>query len=154
MLSSGKILIQVRGDVRHPGMYEVSANELAESVIKMAIPIKPLGQYSGETATTPLLNGQVVTLATQPDGSQRIVVALMAVPERIVLGIPLDISLMSEADFDRLPGIGPALAKRIVSYRQTNGGMLRFADLTAIEGIGEKKLEMIRALVQPAEIIK
>jgi competence protein ComEA len=72
----------------------------------------------------------------------------------MVLGIPLDISSMSEADFDRLPGIGPALAKRIVTYRQLNGGNLRFNDLAAIEGMGEKKLELIRKFVQPAVINK
>jgi competence protein ComEA len=57
---------------------------------------------------------------------------------------------MSKADFDHLPGIGPALAKRIALYRQNNGGMLQVSDLTAIEEIGEKKLELIRKYVQPA----
>ena len=70
------------------------------------------------------------------------------------LAISLDISTMSEADFDRLPGIGPALAKRIVTYRQLNGGVLHVNDLTAIEGISEKKLELIRKFVQPAETNK
>jgi competence protein ComEA len=69
----------------------------------------------------------------------------MPVPERMVLGIPLDISVMSEADFDRLPGIGPALARRIVEYRQNNGGILRVEDLAAVQGIGEKKFNKLRA---------
>ena len=155
VLSSGRILIKVSGDVIHPGTYDVTVNELAATVIKMAIPIKPLGQYNSENAsTTPLLNGQAVNLATRSDGTHKIVVGLMSVPERIVLGIPLDISIMSEADFERLPGIGPALAKRIVAYRQINGGILRINDLVAIEGIGEKKLELIRKFVQPTVIHK
>ncbi len=96
----------------------------------------------------PLLNGSAVTLVQQADGSHLLTVDQMTASERMVLGIPLDISTMNEADFDRLPGIGPALAKRIVEYRQKNGGILSVGDLAAIEGIGEKKYNTIRAYFQ------
>ncbi|MFZ4855367.1 MAG: ComEA family DNA-binding protein [Desulfuromonadaceae bacterium] len=149
------MLIKVNGEVHHPGIYEVPANILAATVIKMAIPVRLFGLDNNETvATVPLRNGQAVTLATSPDGKHLITVDPMTVPERMILGIPLDISYMSEADFDRLPGIGPALARRIVVYRQLNGGILRFDDLAAIEGMGKKKLELIRKVVQPAVIYK
>jgi competence protein ComEA len=151
VISSGRILIKVSGDVRHPGIYEVPAKSLAISAINMAIPIKPLGQDTIEAvAATPLLNGCAVNLVAGAEVAPHIAVDMMTVAERMVLGIPLDISRMSEADFDRLPGIGPALAKRIVLYRQKNGGILQVGDLTAIEGIGEKKLELIQKYVQPA----
>jgi competence protein ComEA len=68
----------------------------------------------------------------------------MSVSERITLGIPLDISVMNEVDFDKLPGIGPALAQRIIEFRQNNGGVLRVTDLAFIEGIGEKKYRKIK----------
>jgi len=76
----------------------------------------------------------------------------MTVKERMVLGIPKKIKKMSEADFSLLPGIGPSLARRIVMKRQENGGKLHLYDLATIEGIGEKKLEAIRKLVQHTEI--
>ena len=155
VLSSGRILIKVSGDVKHAGVYEVPANTMAATVIKMAQPIKPLGRLENvNTMPSFLQNGQAVTLATHSDGSYQIMVDLMTVPERIVLEIPLDISTMSEADFVRLPGIGPALAKRIVIHRQLNGGILRVNDLGAIEGIGEKKLAMLRKFFQSAETNK
>ncbi|MDD2734117.1 MAG: helix-hairpin-helix domain-containing protein [Desulfuromonadaceae bacterium] len=146
------MLIKVSGDVHHPGVYEVPANTLAGTVINMAMPIKPLEQDRIEAdATAPLLNGCAVNLVAGAKGAPHIAVDMMTVAERMVLGIPLDISRMSEADFDRLPGIGPALAKRIVLYRQKNGDILHVSDLTAIEGIGEKKLELIKKIIQPAE---
>lgn len=148
-LSSGRLLIKVCGDVRHPGIYEVSANSLAESAIKLAEPLRPLKQYKIDTAAArPLLDGSAVKLSLLPDGSPMLTVEQMTVPERLVLGIPLNISTMSEADFDRLPGIGPALARRIIAYRQNNGGILRADDLAAIDGIGEKKYKMIHPYFQ------
>ena len=143
-LSSGRVSIKVSGAVLHPGVYEVPANSLAVSVIKMAEPLRPLVLHETDSiAATPLRNGSGLKLVLQPDGSYLLVPDQMAVPERLVLGIPLDISAMTEADFDRLPGIGPALAKRIVECRQNNGGVLRVEDLYLVDGIGEKKFNRL-----------
>ena len=147
-LSSGRISVKVSGDVLHPGIYMVPANSLAAIVINMAGPLHPLNQAIIDPAARPLLNGSAVMVAVRPDGSLLLTVGQMTVSERLVLGIPLDIATMSEADFDRLPGIGPALARRIVVYRQNNGGILRVGDLTAVEGIGKKKYKGISSYFQ------
>lgn len=148
-LSSGRVSVKIIGDVLHPGIYQVAANSLAAIVIKLAEPLGALKPYKMDAvAVRPLLNGSAVKLSLLPDGSPLLTVYQMTVPECLVLGIPLDISKMSEADFDRLPGIGPALAMRIIEFRQKNGGILSVEDLAAIEGIGEKKFKMISTYFQ------
>lgn len=144
VLSSGRIYVKVSGEVLHPGVYEVPVNSVAESVIILAGRTSPLKRYEiTPPAVRYLLNGSAVNLSVQPDGSLLLTMGQMTVPERMVLGVPLDISTMGEADFDRLPGIGPALARRITVYRQNNGGILRVEDLAAIKGIGQKKYKML-----------
>jgi competence protein ComEA len=56
----------------------------------------------------------------------------------------IDINRASEADFARLPGIGPELARRIVAFREKHGPFRRVEDLLAIKGIGHKKWRKIR----------
>lgn len=148
VLSSERISVKVSGAVRHEGIYTVPANIMAESVINMAQPVRPLQLLKYERAASPLTDGATVALVVQPDGAQVAKVTNMSVSERIVLGVPLDISTMNEADFDRLPGIGPALSRRIVEYRQNNGGILRINDLGNIEGIGEMKCRKIKKYFQ------
>jgi competence protein ComEA len=60
------------------------------------------------------------------------------------MGIPMDINNMDESDLEKVQGIGPALAKRIVLYRQNNGGQMSVQDLLLVEGIGEKKYDVLR----------
>ena len=46
-----------------------------------------------------------------------------------------------------LPGIGPALAQRILDFRETYGPFQNLVELTDIEGIGAKKIEAIKDLI-------
>ncbi len=61
----------------------------------------------------------------------------------------VDLQKAPEAELRLLPEIGPQLARRIVEARQ-NGTRLRSAeDLRAIQGIGAKRVEMLRAYIEP-----
>ena len=48
------------------------------------------------------------------------------------------------ATLDRLPGVGPAIAERIIAYRTEHGAMQSPDDLLNVKGIGEKTLDKMR----------
>ena len=60
---------------------------------------------------------------------------------------PIDLNLAKEADFMQLPGIGPELAERIVTYRAQVGRFIAVEQLMDVKGIGEKRFEEIRDLI-------
>lgn len=60
---------------------------------------------------------------------------------------PVDLNTAGAADLERLPGIGPALAARIVEFRTRNGPFLFAEDLLMVRGIGERTLERLIAQV-------
>lgn len=47
------------------------------------------------------------------------------------------------AALDALPGIGPVLSERIVTYREEHGAFVYPEDLRNVKGIGEKRLQAI-----------
>ncbi|WP_309718104.1 helix-hairpin-helix domain-containing protein [Armatimonas sp.] len=47
-------------------------------------------------------------------------------------------------ELESLPGIGPAIAERIVAYRTEQGKFSELSELMEVKGIGEKKLAQLR----------
>jgi len=137
--------VRIGGDVVHPGIYPLSANMMTTSVIKMATPLYPLKKLTPTAVSAQhIKNGDDLHLSVGTNGRGDVVVTPLPTPERIIMGIPLNINAMGVADFDRLPGIGPVIAGRIIEYRQNNGGTMALEELLRVEGIGVKRYEMIK----------
>jgi len=62
-------------------------------------------------------------------------------------GKVVNINTASQSELESLPGIGPSLAKKIIDFRQKNGGFKNPSDLMAVQGIGEKKFEQLKTLI-------
>ncbi|MBE3598238.1 MAG: helix-hairpin-helix domain-containing protein [Limnochordaceae bacterium] len=58
-------------------------------------------------------------------------------------GGTVDINTASPEELDELPGIGPALAERIVRFRTEHGPFRSVDDLVEVPGIGPKTLERL-----------
>jgi len=56
----------------------------------------------------------------------------------------IKINTATVQDFSGLPGIGPALAQRIVDYRNEFGSFLMLEDLKKVKGLGGKKYDKIK----------
>jgi comEA protein len=59
----------------------------------------------------------------------------------------VDLNRATEAELEALPGIGPALAARIVAWREEHGPFARIGDLARVPGIGPALLERLEPLV-------
>lgn len=60
----------------------------------------------------------------------------------------LDINHAAAEEIERLPGIGPVTAERIVAYREAHGRFIVPDDLLAVPGIGPSTLQKLREYIQ------
>ncbi len=56
----------------------------------------------------------------------------------------IDINTASVEQLTNITGIGPAIAQRIVDYREKNGGFSTVEEIVNVRGIGEKTFEKIK----------
>jgi len=61
---------------------------------------------------------------------------------------PLDLNTATREELMSLPGIGPVLAGRIVSYRVEKGPFTDISEVKEVPGIGEKRYERIEPWVR------
>ena len=59
----------------------------------------------------------------------------------------VNLNSATQAQLETLPGIGAATAKRIIEYRQKNGGFKKVEELMNVKGIGEKAFLKLKAQI-------
>ena len=64
----------------------------------------------------------------------------------------LDLNTATAEDLQELPGVGPAIAERIIAYREMCGQFLDPEQLLEVDGIGPSKYEKIKDLVTAVRI--
>ncbi len=59
-------------------------------------------------------------------------------PQEVLVEKSVNINTATLEELDRLPGVGPAIAQRIIDYREQNSGFYDIEELMDVSGIGEK----------------
>ncbi len=155
------LVVHVSGAVRRPGLYRLPpGTRVADAVQAAGGPLRGSGVGDLELAAE-LVDGQSIRVpaAPGPPGGRPIVAlpasfepASRARPARKTSrraatpasrtgrGAAVDVNRASAADLQRLPGVGPGLAARILTYRKRVGRLARVEELREVPGIGEKRL--------------
>src|SRR5262245_38827545 len=90
----------------------------------------------------PPAGGTPRVMASEPAPSIRATIPGADSTER-----PTDLNRATVAELDRLPGIGPVLARRIVEHRERHGAFRSTEELLAVPGIGPRLFERLRTRV-------
>jgi competence protein ComEA len=145
------ILAYVTGAVAHPGVYALPQDSRIENAIAAA---------GGATSDANML---AINLAERVHDAQQIYVPYQSDTATPILPTPMptaasvstgssgsqrvNINSASVSELETLPGIGPALAQRIIDYRVTNGPFNAPEDIINVRGIGEQTFQQLRDLI-------
>lgn len=140
---NSKVKIDIAGEVIKPGVYELNNGDRIIDILVMA---GGLGVNADREWVEKNLN-QAEKLV---DG-QKIYIPKVGEEIKIdnkVLGIReskiIRLNTATIEDLDKLTGIGPAIANRIIDYRTKNGGFKDINELKLVSGIGDKLFEKIK----------
>jgi competence protein ComEA len=133
-----ELVVDVAGKVRRPGLVRLPAGARVADALTAAGGVLP------GTPTVALNLARKVA-----DGEQVLVgVDATAGGGAAVAGGLLDLNTATAEQLDSLPGLGPVLADKIVSWRTEHGRFASVDQLRQVGGIGESKYTALKAKVR------
>ncbi|MFL0505040.1 helix-hairpin-helix domain-containing protein [Ureibacillus sp. 179-F W5.1 NHS] len=150
-LKTEKILVDVKGAVKYPGVYELTMENRVIDAIELA------GGYTEEAETKAINHAQklqdemvifVPKIGEVIENSLSGGIATSVPPQNSGnTNDKVNINNADEATLTTLPGIGPSKAQAIISYREENGPFESIDELKNVSGIGDKTFEKLMDLI-------
>jgi len=132
---SGEIYIHVVGEVEEPGLYELSYGARVRDVIDAA------GGFTGLAVESSINLARLVS-----DVEQVVILAQSQMATDSADGF-ISLNRASSSQLESLPGIGPALAGRILAYRDEIGSFASVGQLLEVTGIGSTLFSQLESLI-------
>jgi len=135
-VKSPSIYIHVAGAVRKPGIYQLDSGSRVFDAVLLA------GGFTQKANQTSVNMARILN-----DGEQLLVSSGSSNAQLQQESSLISLNQASSSQLEDLPGVGPALAGRMVDWRTANGGFKSKEDLLNVAGIGDKLFAAVKDLV-------
>ena len=156
---SGQIVVDVDGAVAHPGLYKLPPDSRVQAALAAAGGLSPQADVHRINRAAKLHDGQKLYVLSQGESGppqaassgQGCEGQACTSAEGGVAGSDpegqglVNINTANAVQLTQLPGVGPAIAQKIIHYRTANGPFTSVDDLTKVPGIGAAKLAQIKS---------
>ena len=156
---SGQIVVDVDGAVAHPGLYKLPPGSRVQAALTAAGGLSPQADAHRINRAAKLHDGQKLYVLSQGEstppqaasGGQSCEGQSCTSAEGGLSGSDpegqglVNINTANATQLTQLPGVGPAIAQKIIDYRTANGPFTSVDDLTKVPGIGAAKLAQIKS---------
>lgn len=143
-------LVHVAGAVRRPGVYRMGGDTRVIQAVRMAGGPTRGADLSRLNLAAPVADGQQVIIPSRlpvaPAGGGG---GSSGGGGAAGAAGPVSLSSATQADLEALDGVGPALAARIIAWRDTHGGFSSVDQLDEVPGIGPARMEALRPRLAP-----
>lgn len=137
------ITVYVGGAVAQPGLHTLPAgSRLADALDRAGL--LPGADTSRLPLAERLRDGQTIVV---PERSAQVTESSTAIAPVESASTLININTASADELETLPGIGPALADRIVAYRTEHGPFRSVDELAEVRGISPRMVDELRGRV-------
>ncbi|WP_257346104.1 helix-hairpin-helix domain-containing protein [Pseudalkalibacillus decolorationis] len=130
------LMIDVKGAVKSPGVYQISGGKRVNDIILMAGGLTSDADSNGLNLAQ-LLEDEMVVYVPKI-GEQAVKLGEESEEGKV------NVNKAEASELETITGIGPSKAEAIIRYREENGPFQAIEDLTNVPGIGEKSIEQMK----------
>ena len=146
-VSLPQIYVALAGAVRHPGVYSLKSGARVFDAVFAAGGLTAKADQTSVNLARVVTDGEQIVVAKIGVGSSGVGSSSVGSSGPSSAGSLISLNQASETELEALPGVGPALAGRMVDWRTANGGFKSKQDLLNVTGIGDKLYAAISKLV-------
>src|ERR671934_422270 len=148
-LPSGRVVVDVVGAVRKPGLYRLEQGSRIADAVARAGGATRKADIATINLAAPLADGEQVVVPKRgaPGAAVGGTGGVSATPG--VPAGPVHLNTATLEQLDSLPGVGPVTAQKILDYREEHGAFSSVDELDAVPGIGPARMDTLRDLVAP-----
>lgn len=137
----GKILVEIKGEVNKPDVYEIDDGSIIRDLIDKAGGLTSNANINNINRAEKLKNNQLIVIPNKNDvGSSE----TKNISEGISNDGIININNADLSELQKINGIGEVKAQSIIDYREKNGGFKSIEDIKNVDGIGSKTFEKIK----------
>ena len=137
-IKTPKIYVHVAGSVKSPGIYQLDSGTRVYDAVLAA------GGFTSKA------NQASVNMARALNDGEQLLISSGSGPQAFdnsMTSTLISLNQASASQLEDLPGVGPALAGRMIDWRTANGGFRAKEDLLNVAGIGDKLFASVKDLV-------
>jgi competence protein ComEA len=141
------LVVDISGAVKTPGVYTLPRDSRLKDAIAIAGGVSDTADLVNINLAQVIRDGDKIRIPEE--GDHKITVPTETahpVASQPVL-YPININTASITELDALPGIGPARASDIISYRDANGPFQSIEEIQKVPGIGPGIFEQLKSLI-------
>lgn len=152
--SSNRIMVDVKGAVKKPGVYELPAESRVTDAIDLAGGFTAEANQKSVNLAKKLTDEAVVYVATQGEPIDDVGQEASAQGQGDLSGQSsgesdkINLNTATSQELQTIPGIGEKRAQDIIDYREEKGGFTSVDELKNISGIGDKTYEKLKDEVE------
>lgn len=136
------LTVHLSGEVIAPGVYRLPVGARIDDALKAAGGPTGVGDIHRMNLAARLADGQQIVV---PKTVNPLQASLSPLPSPAPLRVNINTASVSE--LDRLPGVGPVTAQRIVAYREQNGPFITIEHVRAANLVSASTFEKIKDLI-------
>lgn len=139
---TGKIIVDIKGEINKPGVYELEGDARVKEVILEAGGLTKQAEKKQLNLAEKLQDQQMIYIPNKEEAEEMEIDGDKEAEDNNEDMI--DINAADINELQKISGVGPAKAQAIVDYREENGAFESVDELNEISGFGEKTVEKLR----------
>ncbi len=142
--SGSMVTVCIKGEVKKPGVYKLKSGSIVDDLIKLSGGLTEEANLNSKLNLARKLKDEDYIYVERKIENASSGTSMQTASQNIQENDKIDINTATLEQLDKLPGVGPSTAQKIIDYREKHGNYNSIEDLKKLGGIGDKTIDKLR----------